>query len=68
MKKKKELSCICNKISNHGLSLIGLAGLFQKSTDQIPFDEQELYGIGELLRTIGEDIQELEDQARQEIF
>jgi hypothetical protein len=47
----------------HG-SLKGLAALFTQGSKNSCFESKELYGIGQLLKKISEDLEKLEDRLR----
>lgn len=51
----------CENIWAVASSLRGLSGLFNSGARDICFDDEELFGIGQLLRKLGDDLQVIED-------
>jgi hypothetical protein len=58
---KKKLDKVCERIWQVHGSLKGLGGLFTQGTRDICFDDSEFFGIGQLLKTLGEELEVLED-------
>ena len=61
---KKLVDKTCERLWTINGSLKGLGGLFTTGARDICFDGEEFYGVGQLLRKLGEEIEAIEDLLR----
>lgn len=61
---KKLVDKTCERLWTINGSLKGLGGLFTTGARDICFDGEEFYGVGQLLRKLGEEVEAIEDLLR----
>ncbi len=61
---KKLIDKTCERLWRINGSLKGLGGLFTTGARDICFDGEEFYGVGQILRKLGEEIEAIEDLLR----
>ncbi|USN48526.1 MAG: hypothetical protein H6626_05385 [Pseudobdellovibrionaceae bacterium] len=61
---QKKLDVVCNRLWHAHGSLRGLGGLFTQGNRDTVFEDGELYGVGLLIKKIGEELEILEDILR----
>ncbi len=61
---KKLIDKTCERLWTINGSLKGLGGLFTTGARDICFDGEEFYGVGQLLRKLGEETEAIEDLLR----
>ncbi len=61
---KKLVFKICDRLWVANGSLKGLGGLFTQGTREMSFEDEEFYGVGQLLKSIGDELAILEDILR----
>ena len=62
---KKEMDKIICSLWELKASLIGFASLFQGGCREMDFEDEELFGIGQLLKKLSEDVAHLHDSLLQ---
>ena len=58
---KNEVQSICNRLSDVSGSLKGVSGLFSQLSGHACLQNDELYGLGQLLSSFAEELISLED-------
>jgi hypothetical protein len=61
---KKVLFKVCDRIDDAKGSLMGMSGLLRQTSNDICFTNGELYGLGQLLKKISEELDVVEDILR----
>lgn len=58
---KNEVQSICNRLSDVSGSLKGVSGLFSQLSSHACLQNDELYGLGQLLSSLAEELVALEE-------
>ncbi len=66
-KKNKELYALCDQIWDVRASLRGLGALFMQEVRDTCFETNDLHGVGLLIKSLGNNLETIEDELRQNI-